>query len=136
MYDFLFSILPSICIFVYYFAVALVFFGVDIEIGLQAQNSLLSQGVCADLFVICQLSRSIIGHTFESKLATYSKVVVIDTGKSEIHYSTELALSMLQSGRGVKVFTRIPTTVWSEVSEDSPEFDVDEIVRYVLSGEN
>jgi hypothetical protein len=118
------------------FAVALVFYGVDIEIGLQAQNSLLSQGVCADLFVICQLSRSIIGHAFESKLATYSKVVVIDTGKSEIHYSTELALSLSQSRRGVKVFSRIPTPVWSEVSEDSPEFDVAEIVRYAMAGEN
>lgn len=117
-------------------AIALVFYGVDIEIGLQVQNILLSNGVFADLFVICQLSRLILGHAFESKLATYSKIVVIDTGKSEIHYSTELALSILQSGRGVKVFTRIPTTAWSEVSEDSPEFDVDEIVRYVLSGEN
>lgn len=117
-------------------AIALVFYGVDIEIGLQVQNLLLSKGVFADLFVIRKLSRSIVGHAFKSKLATYSKIIVIDTGKSEIHYSTELALSMLQSGHGVKVFTRIPTTIWSEVSEDSPEFDVDEILRYILSGEN
>ncbi len=118
------------------FTVALVFYGVDIEIGLQVRNSLSTQGIFADLFVICQLSRSIINQAFLGKLATYSKEVVIDTGKSEIHYSTELALSILQSGSGVKVFARTPTAVWSEVSEDSPEFDVTEIVKYILSGEN
>ena len=118
------------------FTVALVFYGVDIEIGLQVQNSLITHGIFADLFVICQLSCSIISQSFVSELVTYSKIVVIDTGKSEIHYSTELALSILQSERAVKVFTRIPTAVWSEVSEDAPEFDVAEIVGYILSGEN
>jgi hypothetical protein len=116
--------------------VALVFFGVDIEIGLQVQNLALSQGVFVNLFVICQLSRSMISVEFVNELATYSKIVLIDTGKSEIHYSTELALSILNSGRDVKVFTRIPTPMWSEVSEDLPEFDVNEIVEHILEGEN
>jgi hypothetical protein len=116
--------------------VALVFFGVDIEIGLEVQNLVLAQGVFVDLFVICQLSRSIISQDFVNKLATYDKIVLIDTGKSEIHYSTELALSILNSGQDVKVFTRIPTPMWSEVSEDLPEFDVDEIVEHILEGEN
>lgn len=116
--------------------VALVFYGVDIEIGLQVKNSLITNGIFADLFVICQLSRSIFSQALVSKLITYSKIVVIDTGKSDIHYSTELALSMLQSKCVVKVFTRMPTAVWSEVSADSPEFGVEEIVEYILSGEN
>lgn len=116
--------------------VALVFFGVDIEIGHQVQKLLFGQGIFVDLFVICQLSRSIISQDFIEKLGTYTKAVFIDTGKSEIHYSTELALSLLNSGLGVKIFTRIPTPLWSEVSADLPEFDVGEIVEHILVGEN
>lgn len=116
-------------------SIAIVFYGVDIEIGKLAQASLLTQGVIADIFVICKLSRSVVTEILLRNLVKYEKSVVIDTGKSEIHYSTELALALLQSGQSVKVFQRIPSHVWSEVSDDSLEFDDNEIVRYILSGD-
>jgi len=114
--------------------IALVFYGVDIEIGIQVQRSLESQGVFVDFFLVCRLSQSVITKTLLDDFSKYNTVVLIDTGKSEIHYSSELALSLSQSNQNIRVFRRIPNSTWSEVSNDTLEFNVNDIVSYVLFG--
>jgi hypothetical protein len=116
-------------------SIALVFFGVDIGIAENVQSSSSKQGVIIDLFVVCQLSSSITNESFQNRLLNYESIVILDTGKSDIHYSTQLALSIAQKGKRVKAFQRIATSAWSEVSDDSLEFNEAEVLNHILLGE-
>ena len=116
-------------------SIALVFYGVDVEIGLSSQNSLQSHGIRTDLFVVCELSKGTISSNFMDKLNDYSEIAVIDTGKSEIHYSTELAFALCKQNQNVRTFHRTPISSWSEVSDDSPEFSTMDIVNSFLLGD-
>lgn len=116
-------------------SIALIFFGVNLQIAEEVQISLYNKGISVDLYVVCRLSSTIVSESIQKKLATYRKVVILDTGKSEIHYSTQFALSISQMGKETKIFQRIASPSWSQVSDDSFEFSEKEIIDYVLSGE-
>lgn len=115
--------------------IAFIFFGVDVDIVVQARNILIDKGVLVDLFLVCELTPMIISAPFITKLKSYNKVIVADTGKSEIHFSTELIVCLLKSKIHVVSFQRKSNAGWFEVSSNAPEFTSDDIIKSVFSGE-
>ena len=114
--------------------VAVVFFGVNIGIGLETATKLENLKIGTDLFVVCKISNSEHNADFIDALQKYSEVIIVDTGKSEIHYSSKLAFHLSTLQVKVKIFERTSMPTWSEVSEDHPEFDAETIATYVQSG--
>jgi len=116
--------------------IAIVFYGVNIGIGLETANKLKNMKIGTDLFVICKISNSEHNADFIDTLQKYSEVIIIDTGKSDVHYSSKLAFHLSTLQVKVKIFERTSMPTWSEVSEDSPEFDAETIATYVQSGKH
>jgi len=112
--------------------IAIVMYGVEIGMGLEVIRSLETAGLCADLFVISELSKRIISNEFLNELQNYDEIVVIDTGKSDIHFSSDLTIALLSRGQRVHQFQRSSSSVWSEVSSDLPEFSVEQICAATL----
>ena len=50
-------------------------------------------------------------------------------------YSTTYPIMIAQKGKRVKAFQRIATSAWSEVSDDSLEFNEAEVLNHILLGE-
>ena len=61
----------------------------------------------------------------------YETIIIIDTGKSEIHFSSELAWLLKTTGKNVHKFQRESSEIWAEVSADELEFSVDEVVHLI-----
>jgi len=113
--------------------IAIIFFGVDISIAQQVAEKLLEHNLVIDLFVITQISNRINSSEILSELFKYDEIVLIDTGKSDIHYSSELALCLVSQGISVSQYCRRPSDAWSEVFSDSPEFTPDDIVQSLFA---
>lgn len=113
-------------------SITIVMYGVEIGIGLEVIRTLETVGLCVDLFVMCELSNRIVTNELMNELQNYDEVVVIDTGKSDIHFSSDLTIALLSRGQKVHQFQRNSSPVWSEVSSDLPEFSVEKICTIIL----
>ena len=113
-------------------SITIVMYGVEIGIGLEVLRTLESAGLCVDLFVMCELSNRIVTNELMNELKNYDVVVVIDTGKSDIHFSSDLTIALMSRGQKVHQFQRNSSPVWSEVSSDLPEFSAEKICRTIL----
>lgn len=111
--------------------VAIIFYGSDpsmVENILSQVNNEKS----IDLFLMSQLVA--IDHNTDlfNEIKKYNSIFVIDTGKSDIHFSTETAWRIKEEGIRVKVFQRISNSKWSEVSEDPIEFTQEQIMEQIM----
>ncbi len=111
--------------------IALIFYGVEISLAEEIVSSIGILGKECDLFVITELSKEDGSSNLFSKVLQYETIVIIDTGKSEIHFSSELAWFLKQNGRNVHKFQRQSLHKWSEVSNDELEFSSDEIIDLI-----
>jgi pyruvate/2-oxoglutarate/acetoin dehydrogenase E1 component len=111
--------------------IALIFYGVEISFAEDIVNSIgISEKAC-DLFVMTELSKENRRGNLVSKVLQYEQIVIIDIGKSEIHFSSELAWLLKENGKIVHKFQRRSSSKWSEVSNDELEFGVDEIINLI-----
>ena len=78
-----------------------------------------------------ELSKEDEGSNLFSKLLQYETIIVIDTGKSDIHFSSELAWLLKENGKNVHKFQRQSSRKWSEVSNDQLEFGYDEVIDLI-----
>lgn len=111
--------------------VAIIFYGSDPSMV----ENILSQvknEKSIDLFLMSQLVA--IDHNTDlfNEVKKYNSIFVIDTGKSDIHFSTETAWRIKEEGIRVKVFQRISNSKWSEVSEDPIEFTREQIMEQIM----
>ena len=111
--------------------VAIIFYGSDptmVENILSQVNNEKS----IHLFLMSQLVA--IDHNTDlfNEIKKYNSIFVIDTGKSDIHFSTETAWRFNEEGIKVKVFQRISNSKWSEVSEDPIEFTQEQIMEQIM----
>ena len=111
--------------------VAIIFYGSDpsmVENILSQVNNEKS----IHLFLMSQLVA--IDHSTDlfNEIKKYNSIFVIDTGKSDIHFSTETAWRLNEEGIKVKVFQRISNSKWSEVSEDPIEFTQEQIMEQIM----
>lgn len=113
-------------------SITIIFFGLDIGIGLEVSRTLEVAGIYVDFFVMCELSNRIVTNDFMSELQNYNEVVIIDTGKSDIHFSSDLTIALLSRGQKVHQFQRKSSPIWSEVSSDFPEFSAEQICTVIL----
>lgn len=113
--------------------ISIVFFGVEISIAQQVTEKLLKHNLEIDLFVITQISNKVYSSEILGELIVYDEIILIDTGKSDIHYSSELALRLVSHGISVSQYCRRASQTWSEVGNDSPEFTPGEIVRSLIA---
>jgi len=68
------------------------------------------------------------------ELSRHENIVIIDLGKSEIHFSSDLALRLKEYGKDVYLYQRNSSKNWSVVNDDALEFDTQIIVQKVLRG--
>jgi len=68
------------------------------------------------------------------ELSRHENLVIIDLGKSEIHFSSDLALRLKEYGKKVYLYQRNSSKKWSVVSEDPLEFDTKTILQKFLRG--
>ena len=59
---------------------------------------------------------------------------MIDTGKSKVHFSTELVLNLKEHVSNIDLYQRDSSQKWSVVSDDAIEFDVQSIVQKIVKG--
>ena len=111
--------------------IALIFYGVEISLAEEIVSSIGILGKEYVLFVIIELSKEDESSNLFSKVLQYETIVIIDTGKSEIHFSSELAWLLKQNGKNVYKFQRQSSRKWSEVSSDELEFGSDEIIDLI-----
>jgi pyruvate/2-oxoglutarate/acetoin dehydrogenase E1 component len=105
--------------------------GTGVDFALDVVSDLNASGVLADLIVISRI-HSNFSPELLSLLERYETVVIIDTGKSEVHYSTNLAAHLLQQGIKTYQFPRKPSLKWSQVIEDKHEILSQDIVNTIL----
>ena len=84
------------------------------------------------MFLTTPAFNPIVTKEFMKVLQNYDEVVIIDTGKSDIHFSSDLTIALLSRGQKVRQFQRISSPVWSEVSSDLPEFSAEKICTRIL----
>jgi pyruvate/2-oxoglutarate/acetoin dehydrogenase E1 component len=111
--------------------IALIFYGVEISLAEEIVSGIGILGKEYDLFVIIELSKEDEGSNLFSKVLQYETIVIVDTGKSEVHFSSELAWLLKQNGKNVYKFQRQSSRKWSEVSNDELEFGSDEIIDLI-----
>jgi hypothetical protein len=111
--------------------IALIFYGVEISLAEEIVSGIGILGKEYDLFVIIELSKEDENSNLFLKVLQYETIVIIDTGKSEVHFSSELAWLLKQNGKNVYKFQRQSSRKWSEVSNDELEFGSDEIIDLI-----
>lgn len=111
--------------------IAIIFFGVEISF-IESVISKTNGNECPfDLWVISRLSKLNARSHVISELLKYKKIIIIDTGKSEIHYSSELAWLLREKGGNIHKFQRESSAIWTEVSAEELEFSADEVVELI-----
>ena len=83
------------------------------------------------MYIISRLSKLNEKSNIVSQLLKYNKIIIIDTGKSEIHFSSELAWLLREKKGSIHKFQRESSSIWTEVSADELEFSVDEVVELI-----
>lgn len=108
-----------------------IIFGTGVDLALEVVKELKTKNVVSDLLVISRLGRDISPELL-SKLGVYKTVVIIDSGKSEIHYSSNLGIELLERGITMLRFQRISNVKWSKVSDDTHEYQTKDMVELIV----
>jgi pyruvate/2-oxoglutarate/acetoin dehydrogenase E1 component len=111
--------------------VAIIFYGSDPSM-VENILSQVNNGKSIDLFVMTQLLAIDDDTNLFNEIKKYRSIFIIDTGKSDIHFSTETAWRLNKEGKEVKIFQRISNSKWSEVSEDPIEFTKEQIIEQIM----
>ena len=114
--------------------IAVVFFGVNISIAREISEKLSDKSYCVSLVNIIRLSKIEVTSTLFYEISQHDRIVVIDTGKSDVHFSTDLALNLKESGDHVDLYQRDSSQNWSVVSDDAIGFDVQSIIQKIVKG--
>jgi len=114
--------------------IAVVFFGVNLSIAREISEELSEKNYCVSLANIIRLSKIEMTSTLFYEISQHDRIVVIDTGKSDIHFSTDLAFNLKENGNHVDLYQRDSSQNWSVVSDDAIEFDVKSIVQKIVKG--
>ena len=114
--------------------IAIVFYGVNIAIAKEIKNDLDQIDYAADLIIMTRLEKQNFNSDLVSTLMEYEHIIILDTGKSEIHFSTELAWHLMRSGKRVDKFHRSSSNKWSEVNSDELEFNPRQIAELFGKG--
>ena len=114
--------------------IAIVSFGVNISFAKEVRVALSKEQYLVSLVNITKLSKINLTSKLFSEVIQHDKIVVIDFGKSEIHFSTDFVFDLMKHGRDVDLYQRDPSQNWSEVSDDAIEFDVQSIVQKIVKG--
>jgi pyruvate/2-oxoglutarate/acetoin dehydrogenase E1 component len=112
----------------------LVFYGVEISFIEEVVIRSKIVDISYDIILISKLSRIEKESKLFSQLSSYEKIIIIDTGKSEIHFSSELAWQLKMNGKNVFKFQRKSSDNWSKVTADELEFKVEEVVSFAQKG--
>ena len=114
--------------------IAVVSFGVNISIAKEISEELSKKQYSVSLINIIILAKINLSSRLFSEMTQYDKMVVLDSGKSETHFSTDLILNLKEYGKDVYLYQRDSSQKWSVVSDDAIEFDVQSIVQKILKG--
>jgi deoxyxylulose-5-phosphate synthase len=114
--------------------IAVLFFGVDNSIAHKVSEELSEKNYSVSLINIIKLSKIEFSSKLLLELTQQDKIVVIDTGKSEVHFSTGLVLNLKENGINVEYYQRNSSQKWSVVNDDALEFDVQSIVQKISKG--
>lgn len=113
---------------------AVVFYGVNNYIAKEVALKLSKVEINVNLVNINKLEKIDSNSELFTEIAKHEQIVIIDSGKSEIHFSSDLALSLKGHGKDIYLYQRFSTKNWSVVSADALEFDAQSIVQKVLKG--
>jgi pyruvate/2-oxoglutarate/acetoin dehydrogenase E1 component len=116
--------------------IAVVSFGVNILVAKEVAAELSKEPYSVSLVSMNKLVKIDLSSELFSEIVQHEKIVVIDSGKSEIHFSSDLALSLKKYGKETHLYQRTSSQKWSVVSDDALEFDVQSIIQKVLRGTN
>lgn len=114
--------------------IAIVSFGVSISFAKEVTVALSKEQYSVSLVNITKLSKIKLTSKLVSEVIQHDKIVVIDSGKSEIHFSTDFVFDLMKYGRNTDLYQRDSSQNWSEVSDDAIEFDVQSIVQKIVKG--
>jgi pyruvate/2-oxoglutarate/acetoin dehydrogenase E1 component len=114
--------------------IAVVHFGINISFAKEVTVALNKEQYSVSLVSITKLSKINLTSKLVSDIIQHDKIVVIDFGKSEIHFSTDFVLNMMKYGRDIDLYQRNSSQNWSEVSDDAIEFEVQSIVQKIVKG--
>jgi deoxyxylulose-5-phosphate synthase len=114
--------------------IAVLFFGVNNSIAHEISEELSKKNFCVSLINMIKLSKIEISSKLFYEITQHHKIVVIDTGKSGVHFSTELVLNLKENGNNIDLYQRDVSQKWSVVSDDAIEFDVQSIVQKITKG--
>ena len=114
--------------------IAIVSFGVSISFAKEVTVALSKEQYSVSLVNITKLSKIKLTSKLVSEIIQHDKIVVIDSGKSEIHFSTDFVFDLMKYGRNIDLYQRDSSQNWSEVSDDTIDFDVQSIVQKIVKG--
>jgi pyruvate/2-oxoglutarate/acetoin dehydrogenase E1 component len=114
--------------------IAVLFFGVNNSIAHEISEELSKKNCCVSLINIIKLSKIELSSKLFYEITQHDRIVVIDTGKSKVHFSTELVLNLKENGNNIDLYQRDASQKWSVVSDDAIEFDVQSIVQKIAKG--
>ena len=114
--------------------IAVVSFGVDLSIAIEVTERLNNERYSVNLVNLTKLSRVNLNSRLFMELANYDEFIILDSGKSEIHFSSDLVLKLREMGKYVDLYQRTPSQKWSEVNVDQNEFTADDIVGRIMKG--
>jgi deoxyxylulose-5-phosphate synthase len=114
--------------------IAVVFFGVNNSIAHEISQELSKKNYCVNLINIIKLSKIETSSKLFYEITQHDKIIVIDTGKSKVHFSTELVLNLKENGNKIDLYQRDASQMWSVVSDDAIEFNTQSIVQKITKG--
>lgn len=110
--------------------------GIDLSPAIELTEKLNHERYSVNLVNFTTLSKFNFCSELFVELAKYDEFIVLDSGKSEIHFSSDLVLWLLKSKKNVDVYQRTSSLKWSEVNDDHAEFTTNEIMQRIMKGKN
>jgi pyruvate dehydrogenase E1 component beta subunit len=114
--------------------VAVVSFGASCMVAKEVAAELTQVSYSVSLVNMNRLVKLDFSSELFIEIAKHENIVIIDLGKSEIHFSSDLALRLKEYGKDVYLYQRNSSKDWSVVSDDALEFDAQSILQKVLRG--
>jgi pyruvate/2-oxoglutarate/acetoin dehydrogenase E1 component len=114
--------------------VAVVSFGASSIVAKDVANELSKLSYSVSLVNMNKLVKLALNSELFIEIARHENIVIIDLGKSEIHFSSDLALRFKEYGKEVYLYQRNSSKNWSVVNDDALEFDTQIILQKVLKG--
>ena len=116
--------------------VAIVYFGVDLSTAIEVTERLNKENYSVNLVNFTKLSRVNLETSLFAELVKNEIFIILDSGKSEIHFSSDLALKLREMSKYVYLYQRSPSQKWSEVNDDEIEFTVNCIIERIMKGKS